>query len=311
VRNVLAELHPLELNQLDALVSAVHSLLQRLARRSCSNHATAAGLQLPLSIKPRARVENVHAVLLGLLDSHGGALGVGARVSASGHDDGASVGVGDVELLRCQLAVAGGQHESREVRVQERKAGLRLWVAEAHVVLEDARAGRGDHEAGEQAAAEAQVLGRHAADGGLQDLLLDFGQNSSGGDRGGRVGAHAAGVGAGVAVADALVVLGGRQGEDGLAVGEGQDGDLVALEVLFDHDRVAGGAELVRDHDVLESGLGLLCGFREDDALAGCEAVGFDDDAVVDGVEVLAGGVVVDKVLVAGGGDVVALHEVL
>jgi hypothetical protein len=128
---------------------------------------------------------------------------------------------------------------------------------------------------------------------------------------GGGVGSHAAGVGPRVALADALVVLGGRQGQDGLAVGEGEDGDLVALEVLFDDDRVAGGAELVGDHDVLESGLGFGGGLREDHAFAGGEAVGFDDDAVVDVVEVLAGGVVVGEVLVAGGGDVVALHEVL
>lgn len=64
------------------------------------------------------------------------------------------------------------------------------------------------------------------------------------------------------------------------------------------------------DHDVFESGLGFLGGLGEDDAFACCEAVGFDDDAVVDRVQVLAGCLIVDEVFVAGGGDVVALHEV-
>lgn len=235
VRNVLAVLHSLELDQLHALVSAVHSFLQRLASGRRSNHTTAGSLKL-LAGELRAGVENVHAILLGLLDGHWGAFGVGARVAACGHDDGASVRVRDVELARCQVAVAGCEHQLGEVGVEEREAGLRLWVAEADVVLEHTRASGRDHEACEQAAAEAQVLGLHAADGGLENLLLDFGEDGGRGDGGGSVGAHAAGVGAGVAVADALVVLRGRQREDGFAVGEGEDGDLVALEVLLDHD---------------------------------------------------------------------------
>ena len=47
--------------------------------------------------------------------------------------------------------------------------------------------------------------------------------------RGRRVGAHAAGVGTGVAVADALVVLGGGERERGLAVDEGEEARLLAV----------------------------------------------------------------------------------
>ena len=67
----------------------------------------------------------------------------------------------------------------------------------------------------------------------------------------------------------------------------------------------------MRHHDVLEGSLGLLGGLGQDHTLASCEAISLDDDTVVDGVEVLASGLVVGEVLVASGGDVVALHEVL
>ena len=49
-----------------------------------------------------------------------------------------------------------------------------------------------------------------------------------------RVGAHAAGVGAGVAVADALVVLRGAERHDGVAVAEQEERDLLAGEELLD-----------------------------------------------------------------------------
>ena len=67
----------------------------------------------------------------------------------------------------------------------------------------------------------------------------------------------------------------------------------------------------MRHHDVLEGSLGFLSGLGHDHTLAGCEAISLDDNTVVDGVEVLASGFVVDEVLVAGGRNVVTLHEVL
>ena len=54
--------------------------------------------------------------------------------------------------------------------------------------------------------------------------------------RGRRVGAHAAGVLAAVAVERPLVILGGGEGHDVLAVGDRVVGGLLALEPLLDHD---------------------------------------------------------------------------
>ena len=90
--------------------------------------------------------------------------------------------------------------------------------------------------------------------------------------RQGAVGAHAARVGALVAVAHALEVLGGLEGHDGGAVGEAEEGDLGSIEVVLDDDRspVAGqaGTRVVR-------GLGAVGG--HDDSLAGSQGVVLDD----------------------------------
>ena len=66
----------------------------------------------------------------------------------------------------------------------------------------------------------------------------------------GRVGAHAAGVRASVAVEDPLVVLGGRERHGGLAVAQRQQRQLLALQVLLDDH--APRAEAAGDEEVLE-----------------------------------------------------------
>ena len=96
--------------------------------------------------------------------------------------------------------------------------------------------------------------------------------------RHGRVGAHAAGVRPLVAVEDALVVLGGRHRQRGLAVAQGQQRQLLALEVLLHDD--AALAEAAGHEELVQRGsrLGLVGG--DDDALARGEAVELQDDRV-------------------------------
>ena len=74
-------------------------------------------------------------------------------------------------------------------------------------------------------------------------------------DRRGRVGAHAAGVGARVAVADALVILRRRQRQRVRAVDEREEARLLALEEFLDHDLAAGLAERAGEAGV-DRGLG-------------------------------------------------------
>src|SRR5205807_6646974 len=88
--------------------------------------------------------------------------------------------------------------------------------------------------------------------------------------------AHAAGVGAGIAFADALVVLRRSQGSDALAVADHQKRKLLAFETFLQYHRRAGGAEsLAAQHFGGYDG-GFFASLGDDHALAGGQAIGFD-----------------------------------
>ncbi len=138
-------------------------------------------------------------------------------------------------------------------------------------------AGRRQHEAGVE---DALVVDPLVAEGGeerLEDRLDDLGLRRVGEEAGGGVGAHAAGVRAGVALADPLVVL--REGEELKVgpVGDREEGDLGSGEAFLDHDTLACVAEDPPFHDFVDGEGGLAGVLREDDALARGEAVGLDD----------------------------------
>ena len=65
----------------------------------------------------------------------------------------------------------------------------------------------GDHQAGEQDAREGNAAFRHAGDRRLYDLRHDAFSYRVRHDGGRRIGAHAAGIGASVAIANAFVIL--------------------------------------------------------------------------------------------------------
>jgi hypothetical protein len=77
-------------------------------------------------------------------------------------------------------------------------------------------------------------------------------------DRGRRVRAHAAGVGALVAVAQALVVLAGGERQRARAVAHDDEARFLALQELLDHDPRAGFAEAFLRHHAVDGGLRLL-----------------------------------------------------
>ena len=172
----------------------------------------------------------------------------------------------DLRLLR---EVAGEQRQ--QVAVEPREQRLRLGIAEAAVELDHAQPVLGPHQPRVEEALERRAaageLAEHRQVHGLEDLCRlrvgDVGQR--------REGAHAAGVRAGVAVPDPLVVAGRREGDGGLAGGEGEDGQLGPLEELLD---VEGLVERLRD---LERRVELVLRAADPDALAGREPVELDD----------------------------------
>ena len=110
----------------------------------------------------------------------------------------------------------------------------------------------------------------------------------------GRIGAHAAGVGAAIAIVAALVILRGGQRHDLLVVRHHDEADFLAAQEFLDHDGVAGGAEAAVAACRVAVGDGRLVRLANHHALAGGEAIGLHHQrqalrAHVAGIEVRGG----------------------
>jgi hypothetical protein len=118
-----------------------------------------------------------------------------------------------------ELASRGAPKELEQIGLKARQDDLGFGITEAGVVLDHARSARREHDANEERAAVVETLVRDGIDGGADDLVLDAFEQIRRDDLGGRVGAHAAGVGTGIAVTDTLVILRGGQ-DDVIAAGD-------------------------------------------------------------------------------------------
>ena len=160
------------------------------------------------------------------------------RVSARGHDD-CDGGV---------LAPDGGGHlrerasgrrvqDGGERRVKALKDHLGFRVAETHVEFDDADPLRSHREATVQEASEGGAAPGHLGDDGLGDLVDDALRCFLRQPRERTVGTHATRVRTLVAIAHALEVLRGLQRDDGGTIGETEQRDLGAVEVVLDNNR--------------------------------------------------------------------------
>ena len=154
------------------------------------------------------------------------------------------------------------------------------------------------------------VLGQRGQNGADDRIGHGFGF-VVGQDGGGAVGAHAAGIGALVAVIGGLVVLGGRQGNGGLAVAQAEEGGFLAHEELLDDELGTGGTVRTLAHDVVHGIQGFLGGLGHHHALAGSQAVGLDHDGSADLAHVGRARLLVGEAAVGGGWHAGALHDLL
>ena len=226
---------------------------------------------------------------------HGGDAGrlrLGGRDARRAAGGERPAGVGD-RIARQRLAAPDGEHQVDQAGrdVEHRHERLRLGIAEPAVELDDARSGLGEHEAsveqpGEGSSARAEGAERRGEDVSRRledepvrgvrvgaDLLVRVVAELHG-----EVGAHAAGVRAHVVGQQALMVLEAGKDDEVAAVGDGEEGDFLALHELLDEHRGAGGAEPVALEHVVDRAVGVAERLADDDALSGGEAGGFDDD---------------------------------
>lgn len=210
---------------------------------------------------------------------------------ASGYEHHAGCRAGvyvEVDLL--EVAFVDVAEELHHVGPDAGKDAFGLGVAHADVVFDNvgvelAVLGVGDgHEADEDEALIGDVLLTESFHGGGDDALVNLLHELLVGKIHGADGTHAACVEACVVLADALVVLGCGEDMVVLAVGEDEDAELYAIEVLFDDHLGGGCAELAAEH-VGEFFFGLFKVVYDEHALAGSEAVGLEHVGCLKGAE--------------------------
>src|SRR5438128_6909152 len=256
----------------------VDPLHGRVGRRPCAGERVAGRSDgedaAPVRDEPavpngRARLEDERTVPFGLLDPRDRRARVApAGVGGRGEDDGHGGPVRGAELGPAQASARRGGEHSEEVVFEQRDDRLRLGIPETAIGLEDARPRVGQHQAGVERTDERRPAPRELLEHGAVDAVHDLLRVDA---LDGRVRAHAARVRPRVAVADALEVLrDGKRARSG-AVGDREDGDLLALEELLDHD----GPTEARSRT--ERRLQLLVRPAHMDAFAGREPVRLDD----------------------------------
>ena len=218
-------------------------------------------------MQSRSRVEDERPCRLGRLDSlDRRALVVASGIVTSGEHHGHRRAIRELQILR-EVAC----EQRHEVALEPGEERLRLGIAEAAIELDHAHPVLRPHQPGVEEALERRAAAGELPEHGYVHRLEDLWRLLVGdvGER--REGAHSAGVRAAVAVADPLVVAGGREGDGGLAGGYGEDRQLRPLEELLDVER------LVERLDDLECRVELVLGAADPDSLAGGEPVELDD----------------------------------
>ena len=196
-----------------------------------------------------------------------------AHINDGGGDAGAHR---DADLVEC--AVGGRGHQLKATGLQHGQDDFGFGVAESTVVFDQLGAGWGEHDAGEEHPDVGGAGSGHTSDRWFKEKRCEL-SLAGGIDAWHRTkGTHAAGVRAGIAFTNTLVVLSSGQRYDRGSIAHAEQAELFAGHPFFEHDGRAGLAELPAiDHrgDGLH---GLVAALGNDHALAGSEPVGLDDN---------------------------------
>ena len=175
---------------------------------------------------------------------------------------------------RWQFAAGRGcPQQLQQVAFQPRQQRLSLRIAEAAIELEHFGPVLGQHDPRVEHAPEVDAapldLGHRGPDHHLDQPFVESGIDG----RHRRVRAHAAGVGAGVAVEHPLVVLGRRERKDLVTAHYGEKRHLLPFEELLDENGIRRPAEAPLQEAFGQRSLGLLQLVGHDDTFAGSQPV--------------------------------------
>ena len=270
---------PSKLISADSLIRAIDRASIVAAGRDDSQHAAARGHNLRSALR-RARVKHVDVRnRLGILEAVNHlACFVRVRIAPRREDHADSRLRLERHARRLQLAGSGAHQQGRQVVADHRQNHLRFRVAESDIELDDFRSVSREHQPDEKEAAELAALAAHALEHRQHDLAHHTRLRGRIEQRAWRIGAHAAGVRACIAVERALVIFGGSQRERARAIAQNEERRFAPDEQFLDDEARAGLAEPLVDHHRLHLRLcvGKIRG--NDDALARGEAIGFQHD---------------------------------
>ena len=233
------------------------------------------------------------------------------RIAFGGHDHGQrGIAREDRRLAGRQLVLCAGEQDLDEIALEPHHQHLALGIAEARVVFDQLRPLRGQHQPGIEHARIGHALIRQRLDGRRDDLCQDFAFEDRGQHARRAIGAHAAGVRAGIAIADALVILRRAEGHDRRSIGQREEARFLALEEFLDHGFGPGVSEAARE-DLAHGVFGFGHGHGDGHALARGKPVGLDHDRRAEPRECGHASSLAGDALIAGGGNIGARAEVL
>ena len=128
-------------------------------------------------------------------------------------------------------------------------------------------------------------------------------------NRGGRIGAHASGIRASVAVEHTFVVLAQSKRNDSFAVCDYNYGCLFSDKAFLYNYFISGGPEYSINHDSFYGGLCLMSGITNNNAFSGAKSVRLYYDRRLFGLEIFQSAVALSKHPKVRCGDIQPFHQ--
>ena len=233
------------------------------------------------------------------------------RVAGRGGNQADAPALPEPDQAGLQVTLGAFENIPGEIAGDHRQNRLGLGIAEAAVVFEHLRSGRGEHEPEVEKAAVGEAVLLQAFHRGANEVPFDHFtevltfrfKHFQGTDR-----AHAAGIRPLVRVVDPLVITGRREDLELIVGDRGEDRDLRAFEKFFDQQPAL--AEFPLDQHLVEEGFGGRFIGANRHAFPGGETIELQYGRVVS-ANGLAGGVDVVDGGIAAGRDRMAHHEFL
>ena len=185
----------------------------------------------------------------------------------------------------CNFREAAASSASRQIEIHAHHQRLRFRIAQPAIIFEHHGTVGGQHQSEIQEARVRNPFLGKPGDRRAHNIFHDhrFVVRRDHPVHGVR--AHPAGIGAAVAVEDALVVARGRHRQERTPVGQDNEGKLLALQRCFQQNPRAARAEFVLLHHPANERFGLLARFRDQNALSRAQSVRLHDHRPIHRVE--------------------------